>query len=60
MVVRDDESVDDLIARAMAYADRAVNERKNLQAMFCESVRTSTNRKRKASVAETNGTVPLA
>ena len=32
MVVRDDESVDDLIARAMAYAESIVNERKNLQA----------------------------
>ena len=32
MVVRDDESVDDLIARAMAYAERIVGERKNLQA----------------------------
>ena len=32
MVVRDDESVDDLIARTMAYAERIVGERKNLQA----------------------------
>ena len=31
MVVRDDESVDDLIARAMAYAERIVGERKNLK-----------------------------
>lgn len=47
MVIRDNELLDDLIARAMAYAERIVNERKNLQAQFNESSRTGTNRTNK-------------
>ena len=47
MVIRDNELLDDLIACAMAYAERIVNERKNLQAQFNESSRTGTNRTNK-------------